>query len=86
MDVEQIVFLQLSELLVQCVSPVKKQLIFVVVIWQFNQVQFQQLLEPLSKPRITHIVLAPFHLPPIVLLLPLLGLVLRLVIDTLDLD
>lgn len=86
MDVKQIVFLKLSELLVQCISAVKEQLVVIVIIRQLNQVQSQQLLEPLSKPHITYIVLAPFGLPTIVLLLPLLRLILCLVIDTLNLD
>ncbi len=61
MNVEQIVFFQLSKLLVQGVSPIKIKLVVVVVIVQLNQVQLQQLLKPSFEPALE---------PRLVLVLP----------------
>ena len=38
-DVEQIVFLELREFLVQSISLIKEQLVLIIVVWKFNQVQ-----------------------------------------------
>jgi hypothetical protein len=40
MDVEQVVFLQLSELLIKSISTLEEQLVVVVVIVQLYQVKF----------------------------------------------